>query len=58
MPSPTLRRLGRLSPYEGDVGVTVLIAELERPDFAAMPFFEEDGWPIGAREASVKRAYN
>jgi eukaryotic-like serine/threonine-protein kinase len=47
-----------LSLYKGDVGLAVLIAELERPDFAAMPFFEEETWPAAAREASVKRAYN
>ena len=29
------------SLYKGDVGVAVLIADLERPEFAAMPFFEE-----------------
>jgi serine/threonine-protein kinase len=28
------------SLYKGDIGVAVLIAELERPEHAAMPFFE------------------
>jgi serine/threonine protein kinase len=31
------------SLYKGDVGVAVLIAELERPELAAMPFFEAEG---------------
>ena len=29
------------SLYKGDVGVAVLVADLERPELAAMPFFEE-----------------
>ena len=29
------------SLYKGDVGVAVLVADLEQPEFAAMPFFEE-----------------
>jgi serine/threonine-protein kinase len=28
------------SLYKGDIGVAVLIAELEKPETAAMPFFE------------------
>jgi eukaryotic-like serine/threonine-protein kinase len=47
-----------LSLYKGDVGLAVLIAELERPDFAVMPFFEEEAWPTATREASAKRAYS
>jgi eukaryotic-like serine/threonine-protein kinase len=47
-----------LSLYKGDVGLAVLIAELERPDFAVMPFFEEEAWPIATREASTKRPYS
>jgi eukaryotic-like serine/threonine-protein kinase len=47
-----------LGLYKGDVGLAVLIAELERPDFAVMPFFEEEAWPVAAREASAKRAYS
>jgi eukaryotic-like serine/threonine-protein kinase len=32
------------SLYQGEVGVAVLIADLARPEQAAMPFFEEEGW--------------
>ena len=31
------------SLYKGKLGVAVLAAELERPEFAAMPFFESGG---------------
>jgi hypothetical protein len=30
------------SLYKGELGVAVLAAELERPEFAAMPFFERE----------------
>ncbi len=30
------------SLYKGGVGVAVLAADLEKPDFAAMPFFERE----------------
>lgn len=30
------------SLYKGELGVAVLAAELERPEFAAMPFFETE----------------
>jgi len=33
------------SLVQGEVGVAVLIADLARPEQAAMPFFEEEGWP-------------
>jgi serine/threonine-protein kinase len=33
------------SLYKGEVGVALLIADLERPELAAMPFFEHEGWP-------------
>jgi eukaryotic-like serine/threonine-protein kinase len=33
------------SLYQGELGVAVLIADLARPEQAAMPFFEEEGWP-------------
>ncbi|HKI02484.1 MAG TPA: lanthionine synthetase LanC family protein [Thermoanaerobaculia bacterium] len=32
------------SLYKGELGVAVLIADLARPEDAAMPFFEEEGW--------------
>jgi len=32
------------SLYKGEVGVAVLAADLARPEDAAMPFFEEEGW--------------
>jgi eukaryotic-like serine/threonine-protein kinase len=32
------------SLYRGAVGVAVLAADLARPEEAAMPFFEEEGW--------------
>jgi eukaryotic-like serine/threonine-protein kinase len=31
-----------LSLYKGDLGLAVLVAELERPEISALPFFEED----------------
>jgi serine/threonine-protein kinase len=33
------------SLFRGDVGIAVLAAELERPEAAALPFFEDEGWP-------------
>jgi serine/threonine-protein kinase len=35
----------RDSLYKGELGVALLIADLERPEAAAMPFFGEEGWP-------------
>jgi eukaryotic-like serine/threonine-protein kinase len=32
------------SLYKGELGIAVLAADLERPESAAMPFFEEEGW--------------
>ncbi|HEV2843223.1 MAG TPA: lanthionine synthetase LanC family protein, partial [Thermoanaerobaculia bacterium] len=32
------------SLYKGELGVAVLAADLARPEAAAMPFFEEEGW--------------
>jgi serine/threonine-protein kinase len=32
------------SLYKGRVGLAVLAAELERPELAAMPIFEDEGW--------------
>jgi eukaryotic-like serine/threonine-protein kinase len=32
------------SLYHGPVGVAVLVADLERPERASMPFFGDDGW--------------
>ncbi len=32
------------SLYKGTIGVALLAADLARPDAAAMPFFEEEGW--------------
>jgi eukaryotic-like serine/threonine-protein kinase len=44
-----LRRRGTLpyqwSLYKGDVGVAVLAADLEHPETACMPVYEEEGWP-------------
>jgi serine/threonine-protein kinase len=37
--------LRRDSLYKGEVGVAVLAAELTRPEWAAMPLFEREGWP-------------
>ncbi|HTT68919.1 MAG TPA: lanthionine synthetase LanC family protein [Gemmatimonadales bacterium] len=33
------------SLYKGDLGVAVLAADLERPELACMPMFEDEGWP-------------
>ncbi|HEX9942428.1 MAG TPA: lanthionine synthetase LanC family protein [Thermoanaerobaculia bacterium] len=35
------------SLYKGTLGVAVLAADLARPEDAAMPFFEEEGWSQG-----------
>lgn len=32
------------SLYKGELGIAVLAADLDRPEQAAMPFFEEEGW--------------
>jgi serine/threonine-protein kinase len=32
------------SLYKGEVGVAALVVDLTRPESAAMPFFEEEGW--------------
>jgi eukaryotic-like serine/threonine-protein kinase len=34
----------RYSLYKGNLGVAVLIADLAVPEWAAMPFFESEGW--------------
>jgi serine/threonine-protein kinase len=39
--------LRRDSLYKGDVGVATLLVELERPDDAAMPFYDREPWPAG-----------
>jgi serine/threonine-protein kinase len=35
------------SLYRGEIGVALLAVDLERPEGAAMPFFEEEGWRGG-----------
>jgi serine/threonine protein kinase len=35
------------SLYKGELGVAVLAADLARPEAAAFPFFEEEGWAPG-----------
>lgn len=35
-----------LSLYKGDIGLAVLIAELEHPESSALPFFEDESWPM------------
>ncbi len=37
------------SLYRGKIGLAALIADLERPDSSAMPFFESEGWPASPR---------
>ena len=32
------------SLYRGRVGLGVIAAEVERPELAAMPLFEDEGW--------------
>jgi eukaryotic-like serine/threonine-protein kinase len=34
-----------LGLYQGDTGLAVLIADLEHPESAAMPLFEDEAWP-------------
>jgi eukaryotic-like serine/threonine-protein kinase len=38
----------RDSLYHGDMGIALLIAELEWPSMACMPFFGNEGWPAGS----------
>ena len=42
-----------LSLYKGDMGLAVLAAELQYPEAAAMPLFEDERWPRGSE---VQRA--
>jgi hypothetical protein len=37
----------RGSLYKGDVGVALLVAEIEQPKHARMPLFEDEGWRRG-----------
>jgi serine/threonine-protein kinase len=37
--------LRRDSLYKGEVGVAVLAADLQAPEYACMPLFEGEGWP-------------
>ena len=37
--------LRRDSLYKGEIGVAALLADLDRPDDAAMPFYDRDPWP-------------
>lgn len=48
--------LRRDSLYKGEVGVAVLAAELDRPEWAALPLYEREGWPRAAppKERSEK----
>ncbi len=43
----------RNSLYKGEIGVAVLASDLERPEGAAMPFFEEEGWPAPGEPAPL-----
>ena len=43
----------RLSLYKGQLGVAVLLAELESPTSSAMPFFEPEGWPSASSVGSA-----
>jgi serine/threonine-protein kinase len=38
-----------LSLYKGKTGLTLLSVDLDRPESAAMPLFESEGWPARAR---------
>jgi serine/threonine protein kinase len=35
------------SLYKGRIGVALLAADLERPEYAALPFFADEGWSAG-----------
>ena len=37
------------SLYHGEVGIALLAADLQTPDFACMPLFEAEGWPPSAQ---------
>ena len=41
--------LRRDSLYKGEIGVALLVADLERAEEARMPFFETEGWPADRR---------
>jgi eukaryotic-like serine/threonine-protein kinase len=38
----------QLSLFKGEVGLAVLISDLERPESSAFPCFEEEAWPVRA----------
>jgi serine/threonine protein kinase len=38
------------SLWKGDVGVALVISDLERPERSCMPLFGHEGWPAPARE--------
>ncbi len=40
--------VNKRSLYRGPVGIAVLVADLQRPEDACMPFFEDEGWPASA----------
>lgn len=42
---PTADRGRPWSLFRGRMGIAVLAADLDRPETASMPFFEEEGWP-------------
>lgn len=43
-PGVPKRRLSSL--YHGEVGIALLASDLDDPDFACMPLFEAEGWPV------------
>ena len=43
--------LRRNSLYKGEIGVAAPLADLDRPDDAAMPFYDRDTWPRTAGSA-------
>jgi serine/threonine-protein kinase len=43
--SVRVNSLRRDSLYKGDVGVALLAADLQAPEYACMPLFDAEGWP-------------
>jgi serine/threonine-protein kinase len=39
------------SLFHGDIGIAMLAADLELPEFACMPFFEDEHWRTRRRAA-------
>lgn len=52
-PGIPLNRLNSL--FHGDIGIATLAADLEAPELACMPFFEDEHWPRRTRQQTIAR---